>query len=258
MTTDLTRAVGLVALASLAHLGGRWLDGIHRTVSRHVRVARVQAGDDCADGVVKDDGSLETGLWLGSLGGGRALCPAIRGRRFRFAKDGGWSASVGPAPRPDDRVSFSVQLYRDRGGQPAPYPEASVDAVATAVPAFPDGAFYSVDVSGVDMRATTDVFYIGVQWDPSQDGFFFVCVDQTETTPVEDGWFIDDRADEWTSVLESSDPIFDDHHAMMIRARAAEGLFPLVPTLGTWGLLILIGAISTVGALVLRRGGYLE
>ena len=123
------------------------------------------------------------------------------------------------------------------------------------VPTFPDGAFFSVDVSEADFHAPTETFYLGVQWDPSEDGFFFVCVDQSDGTPVVDGWFIDDRADEWTSVLETSDPIFIEHRAMMIRARALEGYFPLVPTLGIWGLLILVGAICVVGALVLRRGG---
>ena len=129
-----------------------------------------------------------------------------------------------------------------------------MEAVATLVPTFPDGAFFSVDVSEADFHAPTEVFYLGVKWDPSEDEFFFVCVDQSEATPVVDGWFIDDRADEWSSVLDTNDPIFIGHRAMMIRAKALEGYFPMVPTLGTWGLLILIGAICAVGALALRRG----
>ena len=40
---------------------------------------------------------------------------------------------------------------------------------------------------------------------------------------------------------------------MMIRARGVEGYYPLIPTLGTWGLIILIGGICVVGALVIRR-----
>ena len=104
--------------------------------------------------------------------------PPISGRaRWRR------SASAGPAPNPMTRVSFHVELYRDRGGRPARSPEASVEAVATMVPTFPDGAFYSVDVSDADMHAPTDVFYLGVRWNPSEDGFFFVCVDQTAEPP---------------------------------------------------------------------------
>jgi len=208
---------------------------------------------ECDDGVVLDDGSLESGYgWVPSAVDGRYV-QRFEAADFRSRKMEEvcicWTRTQG-----DDEVRFSVELYRDRGGRPARSPEASVDAVATMVPAFPDGAFYSVDVSDADLHAATDVFYLGVRWDPSDDVFFFICVDQSEGTPVVDGWFIDDRADEWGSVLESNDPIFDDHRAMMIRARAVEGYFPLVPTLGTWGLLILIGAICAIGLFVLRRG----
>lgn len=211
-------------------------------------------GTDCDDGVVLDDGSLESGYgWVPSAVDGRFV-QRFEAADFRSRKMEEvcicWTRTHG-----DDEVRFAVELYRDRGGRPARSPEASVEAVATMVPTFPDGAFYSVDVSDADMHAATDVFYLGVRWNPSDDVFFFVCVDQSEETPVVDGWFIDDRADEWGSVLESNDPIFDDHRAMMIRARAVEGYFPLVPTLGTWGLVILIGAICAVGILVLRRGG---
>jgi len=211
------------------------------------------AGTDCADGVVLDDGTLESGYgWVPSVIDGRYV-QRFDAADFRSRKMEEicicWTRT-----REDDEVRFRVELYRDRGGQPALSPEASVEVVATAVPAYPDGAFTSVDVSDADMQAPTDVFYLGVRWDPSVDDRFFVCVDQTETTPVVDGWFIDDRADEWTSVLDSNDPIFDAHRAMMIRARAVEGYFPLVPTLGTWGLVILIGAICAIGLLVLRRG----
>ena len=213
----------------------------------------VLGGQDCADGVVKDDGTLETGYgWVPSAVDGRYV-QRFEAAEFRSRKMEEicicWTRT-----HPDDGVTFNVQLYRDRGGRPAVSPEASVEAVATLVPAFPDGAFFSVDVSDADFHAPTETFYLGVQWDPSEDEFFFVCVDQSEDTPVVDGWFVDDRASEWTSVLESNDPIFDDHRAMMIRARALEGFFPFVPTLGTWGLLILVAAICAVGALVLRRG----
>ena len=213
----------------------------------------VLGGQDCADGVVKDDGTLETGYgWVPSVVDGRYV-QRFEVDEFRSQKMEEvcicWTHT-----HPNDEIRFTVQMYRDRGGSPARSPHASIEAVVSLVPTFPDGAFYSVDVSEADFHAQTPTFYIGVQWNPSEDGFFFVCVDQSDTTPVVDGWFVDDRAEEWASVLESNDPIFDDHRAMMIRAKALEGYYPYVPTLGTWGLLVLVAAICAVGALVLRRG----
>jgi hypothetical protein len=209
-------------------------------------------GDACSDGVVLDDGTLESGYgWVPSVVDGRYV------QRFEVADFISrrieavcicWTRT-----QADDQVDFEVQLYRDIGGRPAAFPEAVVGAVAAAVPAFPDGAFTTVDVSQVDMRAITDAFYLGVKWNPSVDRFFFVCVDQGPVTPVVDGWFVDDRAEEWTSVLESSDPIFDEHRAMLIRGRAMEGFYPLVPTLSFWGVVILIAAVGFIGWLVARR-----
>ncbi len=207
---------------------------------------------DCADGVVLDDGTLETGYgWVPSAIDGRYIqrfdVADFRSRKIEEV------CICWTRTRLDDAVDFTVELYRDRAGRPALFPEASLAATATAVPVFPDGGFVSIDVSGVDMRAVTDVFYLGVRWNPSEEDFFFVCADHSDGTPVVDGWFIDDRADDWTSVLETADPIFNDHRAMMVRARAAEGLFPLVPTMGPVGITILVVALGVVGALALRR-----
>jgi len=207
---------------------------------------------DCADGVVEDDGSLESGYgWIPSAIEGRYV-QEFQLAEFRSRKIEEvcvcWTRT-----QADDSVSFTVELFRDVQGKPSPRPEASVEAEATFVPTFPDGGFFSIDVSQADMLAPTGTFYVGVKWNPSVDQFFFVCVDQSDTTEVVDGWYIDDRADDWSSVLDSPDPIFDPHRAMMIRARAAEGTFPLVPTLSTWGLIIMVAGIFAVGALIIRR-----
>lgn len=213
----------------------------------------VLGGQDCAGGVVKDDGTLETGYgWVPSAVDGRYV------QRFEVADFRSrkleevcicWTRTL-----PDDSVTFRIELYRDHGGRPFLSPDASLEVVADGVPTYPEGAFYSFDVSDVDMHAQTNVFYLGVQWDPSEDEFFFVCADQSAATPAVDGWYIDDRADEWTSVLETSDPIFAEHRAMMIRAQALEGFFPTVPMVGRRGAVVLAVLISLLGtALLLHR-----
>ncbi len=122
----------------------------------------VLGGQDCADGVVKDDGTLETGYgWVPSAVDGRYV-QRFEAAEFRSRKMEEicicWTRT-----RPDDEVTFIVQLYRDRGGRPARSPDASIEVVATLVPTFPDGGFYSVDVSDIDFHAQTDIFYLGVQ-----------------------------------------------------------------------------------------------
>ena len=212
-----------------------------------------QGADACGEGVVKDDGTLESGYgWVPSAVDGRYV-QRFEVEEFRSRKIDEvcvcWTHTIFP----EDEITFNVQLYRDRRGMPAASPDASVEVVARGVPTFPDGAFYSVDVSDLRWIAPTNVFYLGVQWDPSVDQFFFVCVDQSVETPIVDGWYVDDRAEDWTSVLESNDPIFDDHRAMLIRARAAEGTYALLPTLGEWGLTILVLSIASIGVALLRR-----
>ncbi len=247
LTARLTVALALVLTAPAAASSGRNLapdptdDG-----------PPAAGGDACTDGVVLDDGTLETGYgWVPSVVDGRYV------QRFEVADFVSrrieavcicWTRT-----QSDQDIGFEVQLYRDIGGRPAAFPEAVVAAVATAVPAFPDGAFTTVDVSQVDMRAITDAFYLGVKWNPSVDRFFFVCADQSPETPVVDGWFVDDRAEDWTSVLESSDPIFDEHRAMLVRGRAMAGFFPTVPTLSFWGIVLLIALVGAIGWLVARR-----
>ena len=114
----------------------------------------VLGGEDCADGVVKYAGTIETGYgWVPSAVDGRYV-QQFEAAEFRSRKMEEicicWTRT-----RPDDSVTFSVELYRDRGGRPARSPEASMEVVATLVPTFPDGAFFSVDVSEADFHAPT-------------------------------------------------------------------------------------------------------
>ena len=208
--------------------------------------------DDCSHGVVKDDGTLETGYgWVPSVVDGRYV------QRFTYAELDSrkleevcvcWTRTGG-----DDEITFRVHLYRDSGGAPLLTPEASLEAVAVGVPEFPEGAFVSVDVSDADMRIPTDVSYIGVEWNPSDDTFFFVCADHSDPTPVTDGFFMDDRAGGWTSVLDTSDPIFAGHRAMMIRAVGVEGYQFLIPTLGTTGIIVMVVGMAFAASLLLRK-----
>lgn len=205
----------------------------------------VPSGDACAGGAVFDDGTLETGYgWVPSAVDGRYV------QRFTWSDVAATRLSeicvCWTRTRSDDVIDFQVEVYRDVGGEPALTPTFSMPVQMTGVPSFPDGDFLSVPLPGDGWPTQTPTFYVGVRWNPSIDQFFFVCADTSPTSPVVNGFFIDDRAEEWTSVLETSDPIFDAHHAMMIRA--VGGPAPAqVPVLGWVGVALLVALVAAAG-----------
>lgn len=212
----------------------------------------VPAGDACEGGVVVDDGTLETGYsWVPSVVDGRYV------QRFERSGLGAdqflreicvcWTRS-----RTDADLEFAVELYADAGGEPRLEPTASLAATAVAVPVFPGGAFSTVTIPGGGWFVPSAVYYVGVRWNPSADQFFFICADRSEGTPVTGGFFTDDRADGWGNILDTSDPIFVGHRAMMIRLQP--GPPPgRVPEVGPAGAVALATLLALAGVQALRR-----
>ncbi len=208
--------------------------------------------DDCAGGVVKDDGSPETGYgWVPSVIDG------VYVQEFRvqeFPSRGLETVCVcWLRTRQDSDVSFEVVFFEDIDGQPAETPYASVAAVASLVPEglASGGAFYEVDVSGTVIRGST--VYIGVRWNASVDQFFFVCADHSPETDPVNVFYIDEEADEWGSALDTRDPIFDGHRAIMVRATAQSAADFAVPALGSAGSTVLALLLGIAGWLLLAR-----
>ena len=207
-------------------------------------------GGACADGVVLDDGTAESGYgWVPSVVDGRYVQTfqtiAFSSRRLQ-AVCICWTRT-----RDDVDVDFNVEIYRDTGEGPELDPIASIPASMSDVPEFPDAGFVEVDVSGQVPRLPRPIVHIGVAWDASVDQFFFVCADRSPGTDQVNGHFIDDRAQEWASVLDTNDPIFQEHRAMLIRAQAwPQGVGPV---LGWPGVLILSILLAAIGWPLLRK-----
>ncbi len=173
----------------------------------------------CAGGAVKDDGSVETGYgYVPSATMGKYV------QAFESSEVGGtalnevcvcWLRS-----RADSDLDYEVVFYTDKAGRPAAEPYATLTATATEVPkGVPEaGRFFSVDASDVTLPEGRS--FIGVRWDPSDSKFFFVCADQSRTSPWVDVFSAEDRAPAWRSVAEARDPIFKPHRSILIRARA--------------------------------------
>jgi hypothetical protein len=216
--------------------------------------ATAAAQETCAGGAVKDDGSPETGYgWVPSVVEGifvQEFSEAELGGREMVSVCVSWLRT-----REDEDLDFDVVFYRQVDGIPAPAPYAVVPTRALAVPAgvASGGRFYDVDVTGVPVAGST--VYIGVRWNASVHRFFFVGVDTNPVTLRVEGFYIDERADEWTAISESGDPIFRGHRAMMIRARAEPGDAAAIPAVTPTGAALLALLVAALGVWLARRTG---
>jgi hypothetical protein len=204
----------------------------------------------CADGVVKDDGSLETGWgWVPSVIEGEYV-QVFHSSEFENREVEAvcvcWLRT-----REDASIDFEVVFYHsvpddeDGDPQPAEAPYAVVPATAAEVPRGIVGAFTEVGFRPVGIPSGE--LYIGVRWNPSVDQFFFVCADTTPGTPRVNLFFRDDRAEGWDNAFETSDPLFVDHRAVLVRARSRRSTIVDVPALSAAGLGILAALLAAAG-----------
>jgi len=172
----------------------------------------------CADGVVKDDGTVETGYGF--------VPQATAGIYVQeFHADEFPSRSLETVcvcwlkTKYTRDIDFEVVFYQAAGNLPAAEPYAKVSAVARGLPDSVEsaGAFYEVDVSRITIPEGTS--YIGVHWNPTQAKYLFLCTDTSEETAKVNVFFQEDRAPAWTSVFASRDPIFRHHRSVLLRAR---------------------------------------
>lgn len=204
----------------------------------------------CADGVVYDDGSTETGWgWVPS---------AIQGQYVQE-----FSGADLPTRElekicicflrtsVDADIDFDVVFYRDEDGRPAREPFATIPAQGLGIPqGVANATFIEVPLPGVEVPVGT--FYAGPRWNPSVDRFFFVCADTTPTSPLTDLWFIDDRAEDWDSALTTEDPLFQFHRSVLIRP-VASGTVPIELPLGFTATALLAVCLACAGFYLLWR-----
>ena len=212
-------------------------------------------GAACADGVVSDDGSAETGYgWVPSVIEGEYVQEFFSGR---FASRRLESVCIcWLRTQPDATVDFEIVFYAeeviDGEAGPASAPYAAVAASAEVVPVGITESFFEVDVTGIVIPPGRS--FIGARWDASSDQFFFICADHDGPGPPVEAFFRDDRSEgEWTSVFETVDPIFDGHRAMLIRARSFPAVPVEVPALGVSGLVLLAAAMAVLALAAVRR-----
>jgi hypothetical protein len=214
-----------------------------RSLAPAVGRSGVVPGPGCEDGLVLDDGSFETAYgWVPSAQWGEYVQTFRLGAANPVLLESVcvcWTRTLD-----DDSLAFEVEVYEDVDGEPAEAPVVVVGASMVDVPLWPDGGFTEIPL-GADVPALAPgTYHVGVRWGPSTDRFFFVCADQSDPDAAVGGFFRDDRADGWGSVLETTDPIFADHTAMLIRVRDRDVVAtPATSRLGA-GILVLLVALA--------------
>lgn len=233
--------------------GPRWI--ADDTISAESATRGTPPVDDCSveGGVLLDDGTDEAGFsWVPSAIDG-VYAQTFEADLFRSPRLEEvcvcWRRSSSFPNGGDDTIDFEVVLYESM-----PNPSADPDVVeacplvpnlepVAAIPATASGvrvdtgSFTRVDLSQVSIPDGT--FYLGVRWNPSVERFFFVCSDQTPSTPLVEGFFIDDRAEFWGNTVKTTDPIFADHRALLIRAVAGAPFVVEIPTSSPAALIVL-------------------
>lgn len=207
-------------------------------------------GPGCEDGLVLDDGTAETAYgWVPSAVWGEYVQTLPAGSLFSTRLDSVcvcWTRT-----HADDSVDFEIVVYSGTEADPGQSELFSFPASVDVVPEWPDGTFVEVQMPSEAPSLVAGRHHIGVRWNPSVDQFFFVCADQSQTDTPAAGFFRDDRSEgEWGSLLDSSDPIFADHAAMMVRVRAHHVAW--VPTVGPVGLVVLVFFLAISGWFALR------
>jgi hypothetical protein len=216
--------------------------------------------DGCNGPLTADDGTVESGYgWVPSVKDGiyvQQFDGALIDNRVLGEVCVCWLRT-----RDDDTIDFEVVAYEPAeppAGDPTaplrpdPTPYGTVSASAQIdSPGVAGAQLVRVDLNW--LRIPPGPFFLGVRWNPSRDGFFFLCADQGPDGDASPLFFRDDRARSWENALTTRDPIFKAHHAAVIRP--VQGLLPAaadVPSSSAvlWALTVLL---AMAGIFVLRR-----
>ncbi len=218
------------------------------------RVLGAPPGPSCDEGLIKDDGTVETGWsWVPSV---------IRGEYVQEFNSGELPTRIVDRvclcflrTRDDADLDFDLVFYRQHPeGVPEAVPFAVVPGQVRDLPmGVANSRFVEVATGGVEVPA--GIFYVGARWNASIDQFFFICADTTPATPRTNLWWIDDRAEGWDNAFTTIDPIFAQHRAAMIRpvAAAVTEIQGVDVPVGASGLVVLALGLAAVGLLRLWR-----
>lgn len=178
-----------------------------------VGVPAVNGVSDCAGGEIHDDGVPENGYgWnAATVTDGRDV-DNFTPTSYPFTYTQACICWVRLGA--DTDISFNLDVYDDDGPAGAPGTLlGSVPATATGVPTALPGAFYDYDISSLNLNITSGQVFIGPRWNATVEQSFFVCSDQSLTTPLGNGHGFA-NALPWVTIPS----LFPNYRSLLVRA----------------------------------------
>jgi len=174
----------------------------------------------CENGVIVDDGTVESGLSLTAdtvdlvmlldVGVTDALIEEVCVCWTRDSASG-----------PEVTVPFEIVFYDEAlNGEPGELLEV-VPKTAQDVPEFPDSRIYRFDVTTEDFRSPEERLFVGVSWLANAEPEFFVCIDLDG--PNRPPLFV--SADLGATWLDRQDLGISDVQALVIRVTTDNDIF---------------------------------
>ncbi|HKV07355.1 MAG TPA: hypothetical protein VJ725_04390 [Thermoanaerobaculia bacterium] len=187
---------------------------------------------DCSDGVKYDDGIFETGVGFQTFASrGEYVMRIDPPERPRGAGDGRLEAVCICWTRggSDSSIFFNIRVWDSSG--PGGGPGALLGTLSTVQASAVSSAqdkFYRYDLSSLNIAVGSSI-YIGPEWDPGDDENFFVCMDESVTTPKQPAYIS-------SSILGTAPTsqlgvvgLFPTYRALGIRAKFGESTSACVP-----------------------------
>ena len=205
----------LAVLGGVVHAQGNGQAGVALTDAPIVVGPSSINGTACAGGEIYDDGSAENGY-----SGNPATVTSFEGvQQFTPGSypNGYQTVCIGLVSLNGPTLDLEIEVRDDDGAGGTPGTLlGSVPFQATAIPAGLPCAFYSVDISSLNLNIASGSVFIGARWNPQVFPSRFVCADESPATVLHPGYINFNNPSLW----QTTQTTFPVYRAKLIRAIA--------------------------------------
>lgn len=159
----------------------------------------VKVGPQCSGGIALDDGNLENGLRSAFVSDARYVqrftpttYPAVLNQVCVC-----WKTGLDPAS-----MGFGVVIYDDNGAGGQPGTLLGSKSSTVAIPTAFGETWVGVSCADLEIVVESGSLYLGPQWNASSNADFFICTDETVTTPQATMYRSVNGGFSWTSIAQ--------------------------------------------------------